>query len=243
MAMDGRPRCIGHGGASALAPANSLQAFALAAELGADMVEVDVRRFGGRLVLAHSLLDACRPGCLELEPALRWLAAECDEQVGVVIDLKSAGIEQAVVDALVRQGLLERAIVASQCRPILHRVRNAAPRVRTAISVAGALSRRAQGWGAWRDAVVAELRTGKDRALMAHRRLVDADLVDRVRDAGAELYAWTVRRPAEVVALAPFELDGIVTGDPRLLGLPRPAGPRASRPDGPPGTLGASARV
>lgn len=228
--MAGRLRCIGHGGASALAPANTLAAFELATELGVDMVEFDVRRAGGRLVLAHSVLDALRPGCLGLGPALRWLAAECDDELGIVVDLKSGGIEQAVVDALEREGLSERAIVASQCRPILRRVTRAAPRLRTAISVAGPLSRRVQGWGDWRDSVLAELRAGTYRAVMVHRRLADAELLERVRDAGAELYAWTVRRPGELAALAQLELDGVVTTDPRLLTAPPIARPAVVAP-------------
>jgi glycerophosphoryl diester phosphodiesterase len=217
-------RCIGHGGASALAPANTLRSFELAVELGADMVEFDVRRHGGRLLLAHTVLDALRPCCLELDDALAWLSTEGGDGLGLVLDLKSSGIEHAVVDALRRHRLQERAIVTSQRRLPLRRIAETAPAVRTAVSIAGRLSRAVQRWGEWRDEVVADLRAGRHRAVMAHRRLVDGDLVDRVRDAGAELYAWTARRPADVAALARLQPDGIVTTDPRLLAAPQRAG-------------------
>jgi glycerophosphoryl diester phosphodiesterase len=210
-------RCIGHGGASALAPANSLRSFELAARLGADAVEFDVRLARGRLLLAHTALDALRPGCLELEPALRWLAGELDDRIELLVDLKTPGIEEAVVDGLRRHGLLDRALVSSQCPPILRRVRDVDRRVRTAISVAGWLSRRVQRWGRWRENVLAELRAGRYVALMAHRRLVDARLVESVRDAGAELHAWTVRGRADAAALTRLGVDGIVTTDPRLV--------------------------
>ncbi|MGG7381507.1 glycerophosphodiester phosphodiesterase family protein, partial [Escherichia coli] len=49
---------IGHGGASALAPANTLASFDAALEVGVDMVEFDVRGRHGELVLAHTLLHA-----------------------------------------------------------------------------------------------------------------------------------------------------------------------------------------
>jgi glycerophosphoryl diester phosphodiesterase len=210
-------RCIGHGGASALAPANTLSSFALAAELGVDVVEFDVRLARGRLLLAHTLLDVCRPGCLELEDALRWVASELDGDLELVVDLKTRGIEQEVVDALRRHRLLERSVLASQCPPILRRVREVEARARTGISVAGRLSRRLQRWGEWREEVLGELRRRRYDVLMAHHRLVDAELVERVREAGAELHAWTIRGRADADALSELGVDGIVTGDPRLL--------------------------
>jgi glycerophosphoryl diester phosphodiesterase len=208
---------IGHAGASALAPANTLRSFELAAQLGVDVVEFDVRAARERLLLAHTPPDAWRPGCLELEHALRWLAAEADERLEFVVDLKTRGSEDAVLAALRRHGLLRRAVLASQCPPILQRVRALNPSARVAISVAGHLSRVAQRWGDWRAEVLAELRAGRYCALMAHRRLVDPPLVDAVRATGAKLHAWTVTGAAQATALALLGVDGIVTSDPRVL--------------------------
>jgi glycerophosphoryl diester phosphodiesterase len=210
-------RCIGHGGASALAPANTLRSFALAAEFGVDLVEFDVRMARGRLLLAHTVFDAFRPGCLELEEALRWAASELDGAIELVVDLKTPGIESAVVGALRRHRLLERSVLASQCPPILRRVRQLEPRARTGISVGGRFARRLQRWGEWREEVLGDLRRGRYAALMVHHGLVDAALVERVRDAGAELHAWTVRGRDDAIALSRLGVDGIVTGDPRLL--------------------------
>ena len=208
---------IGHGGASALAPANTLGSFALAADLGVDVIELDVRLFRGRLLLAHSILDAVRPGCLELDEALRWVAGELDGGLELIVDLKTPGTEQAVIDALTRHRLLTRAVLASQCPPILARARATSPRARLGISVAGRLSRRVQRWGQWRDEVLAELRAGRYSALMAHRRLVDESLVEGVRAAGAQLHAWTVHTHEDAVRLARLGVDGIVAADPRVL--------------------------
>src|SRR5437763_8400718 len=66
---------IGHGGASALAPANTLASFDAALEVGVDMVEFDVRAWRGELVLAHTILDARRGGSLRLRDALAHLAS------------------------------------------------------------------------------------------------------------------------------------------------------------------------
>lgn len=56
---------INHGGASPLAPANTLEAFDAVLDVGVDMVEFDVRGWRGELVLAHAGL---------LERALDFLA-------------------------------------------------------------------------------------------------------------------------------------------------------------------------
>jgi glycerophosphoryl diester phosphodiesterase len=51
---------------------------------------------------------------------------------------------------------------------------------------------------------------------MAQHRLIDRPLVDAVREAGGELYAWTVRDRATLERLSDLGVDAIVTGDPRL---------------------------
>ena len=48
---DGRPLVVGHRGAAALAPENTIEALAAAVEAGADAVEFDV---GTGLLLGHS---------------------------------------------------------------------------------------------------------------------------------------------------------------------------------------------
>ncbi len=57
---------IGHGGASALAPANTLASFDAALEVGVDMVEFDVRAYHGELILAHT--DLSFPPAAEPSP-------------------------------------------------------------------------------------------------------------------------------------------------------------------------------
>ena len=60
----GRPWIVAHRGASLQAPENTVEAFRLARELGADAVELDVRRTAdGGLVVHHddTLADADRP--------------------------------------------------------------------------------------------------------------------------------------------------------------------------------------
>ena len=220
--------CIGHGGASQVAQANTLRSFALAADLGADRIEFDVRVWRGRLAIAHTSLDARRAGCLDLEAALRELSGPRYDHVGLVVDLKTPGTGAPVVDALRRHDLFDRALLTSQCRPILQDVRAHAPTARVGISVAGRLSRMMQRWGAWREEVAAAIRDGHYDALMAHHRLVDEELVSRVKDAGAEIHAWTLDAVRPIRELRALGVDGVVTGDPRHVLGARLAAPLAA---------------
>src|SRR5437764_9472727 len=86
---------IGHGGASALAPANTLASFDAALEVGVDMVEFDVRAGRGELILAHTLLDARLADRVPLRGALRHLAARRFADVALNIDVKRPGCERA----------------------------------------------------------------------------------------------------------------------------------------------------
>jgi len=42
--------------------------------------------------------------------------------------------------------------------------------------------------------------------------------VERVKDAGAELYAWTVDESTQIDRLVGLDVTGITTNDPRLFG-------------------------
>jgi glycerophosphoryl diester phosphodiesterase len=134
---------VGHRGASALAPENTLRALELAVELGCDMLEFDVLDLvDGTLVLAHSndLREVShgaargrvrRSALAELRRAAPDLAtldealAFCVERlpgVGLQVDLKRRGIEASVVDALRRHRVLERSWISSFDARSLRRV-------------------------------------------------------------------------------------------------------------------------
>jgi glycerophosphoryl diester phosphodiesterase len=134
---------VGHRGASALAPENTLRALELAVELGCDMLEFDVLDLvDGTLVLAHSndlrevshgaargrvrrrTLDGLRGYAPDL-PTLDDALAFCAERlpgIGLQVDLKRRGVERAVVDALRRHGVLDRSWVSGFDAASLRRV-------------------------------------------------------------------------------------------------------------------------
>ncbi len=214
--MTGHCQRIGHGGASGLVRANTLESFDAALEIGIDMVEFDVRAYRGELVLAHTILHARRGPTLRLHDALAHLAAPRFCDVGLNVDLKHPGCERGVLDELRDAGLLERALICSQVTAVLDRVRALEPRARTGISVGGRVARASRRWRDWRHDVLEGLRARRWDALMAQHRLVDERLLADVSERGASLYAWTVNERALIDRLRLLGVDGIATADPRL---------------------------
>jgi glycerophosphoryl diester phosphodiesterase len=207
---------IGHGGASALAPANTPASFDAALEVGVDMVEFDVREWRGELVLAHTLFHARRGESIRLQDALAHLATRRFADVGLNVDVKHVGCEAALVDGLRRAGLLQRSLLSSQVPAVLDRLREREPRVRLGISIGGRAARLSRRWGDWRAQVLAGLASRRWDALMAQHRLVDAALLEHVAAREGRLYAWTVNERAAIQSLRGMGVHGITTADPRL---------------------------
>ena len=222
---------IGHGGASALAPANTLASFDAALEVGVDMVEFDVREWRGELVLAHTMLHARRGGAVALRDALNHLRGRRFADVGLNVDVKHGGCEAALLDGLRSAGLLDRSLLSSQVPSVLDRLHEREPRARLGISVGGRLARLSHRWGDWRGQVLSGLASRRWEALMAHHRLVDATLLELVVARDGRLYAWTVNELAAIQSLRGLGVHGITTADPRLFASsPLPASPSSPVP-------------
>jgi glycerophosphoryl diester phosphodiesterase len=207
---------IGHGGASALAPANTLASFDAAREVGVDVIEFDVRAGAGGLVLAHTLLDLRRGQALRLEDALAHLAGAAFADIELNVDVKHVGCEDQLLDDLRRRRLLDRALISSQVPEVLDRVREREPGARVAISVGGRLARLSRRWRDWRDCVLTGVAERRWEGLMLQHRCIDARLVGDVEDRGGRLYAWTVNERAAITRLAGLGVHGITSADPRL---------------------------
>lgn len=211
---------VGHKGAGHLAPGNTVESFDAAAACGVDAIEFDVARRRGRLVLAHSSWDARRRCCITLDDGLAHLAGETFAGMRFNVDIKRPGYERAVLAALHRYGLAERSLICSQYRRVLARVRAADPDMRVGLSVGGFWSRRYHRWPVGRALTRAAslLADGRCHALMAHHSLIGDELLALVRQAGGELYAWTVDCPTRIAALSELGVTGVTTNDPRLFG-------------------------
>jgi glycerophosphoryl diester phosphodiesterase len=215
--VTGRVKRVGHQGAGQLAPGNTVASFDAAMIAGVDVIEFDVLRHRGRLLLAHSSFDARRRRCLSLADGLASLADARFAHVTFNVDLKRPGYEAQALDALRAAGILERCLFSSQFARSLDRVRRLEPKARVGISVGGWLSRRRHRWNRRvLPRIEAAIASGRFDCLMAHHRLVDSDLVARMTASGGEVYAWTVDSPTVIDRLLLLGVAGITTNDPRL---------------------------
>jgi glycerophosphoryl diester phosphodiesterase len=223
---DGRPLRIGHRGAAALAPENTLESIALAVELGCDLVEFDVHAVEGTLVLAHDRPRSA-DGLPSLDEALAFLGST---GAGVHLDLKSSGAEHAVAGALRRHGIVDRTLVSSFRRGTLRALHAVEPAVRLgrtypqdrtgltrrevfhppARAIVHGLRRTLPRW------IGALLAASRASAAVLYWEVVSEEAVARCRALGVPVLAWTVDDPAVLPRLDAFGVDGVITNDPRI---------------------------
>lgn len=141
---------IGHKGADAIHPGNTLESFAAAVEAGVDLIELDVLRpradfarerdwrtavagpadGGGPLLVAHDWQDAGRREPLTLGDALDAFTRPPLDTVDFDLDLKIAGREGEVVAAIRERNLGGRAMVSTMEVGSLVELAQLAPEIR-----------------------------------------------------------------------------------------------------------------
>ncbi len=224
---------IGHRGAAAHAPGNTLAGLRKAAELGADMVEFDVRQTADRqAVLMHdsylsdaegrvwpvrqstlSELQAIDLGGGERVPTLAEAIEVCRTQrLCAYIELKEGDVIPAVVSAIRERDLAKYSIVGSFRPDWLANLKAAVPEVSTSILFSSPHL----------DAV--KLAQAIDASYVhpcwRHPNpsaFLTPEWVARVRKAGLGIICWNEVRPEEIAALRQVGVDGICSDAPELL--------------------------
>jgi len=229
---------IGHRGCPAEAHENTIPSFDLALELGADALELDVRRTRDHeLVIIHDpTLDrttdaagevaahtaaeltqvdagAGRPG--EGDPAPIPRLSEVFERypgLEITVDVKDPAATAAVVDMIRRFARVPATILYVEEGTELEAFRSFEGR--RATSTRQALRARidssvlAGGGGPFPEVVHTPLEE-------AGVSIVTPEFVARVHGAGRTLQAWTVDQPTELRRLADCGVDGVITNDVR----------------------------
>ncbi len=226
---DGRPLRIGHRGAKALAPENTLESFRAAVEAGVDLVEFDVIAGpGGELVVAHGVEDV-GPRTPTLEEALRFFVDEAPT-TGAHLDLKFTRREADVVSAVRRLGLAGRSFVSSYYFGTARAIAAEDGDLRTGFTVPRRIFRLSDEG---RSAPVARvglrvlrrvtplavrplLSVTRTSALVLHHSLVTERSVRAAHARSAAVVTWTVDDPAVLARVEKAGVDAVVTNDPRL---------------------------
>ena len=227
---------IAHRGASAYAQENSPASLRKAAELGADMVEIDIRTtaddvpvvthdsslkrvFGiGGSVSDYSMAELRRltagPGAIS---SFDEAVALCKPlRLGLYLDIKqlSAAAARLMLESLTHHRYLKNTVFASFRPDYVADIKAARPDARTSI-LFGAVTI---------DPVKLALSVGADyvhpcwenRAEQPHR-LLTQEWLDAVRRADLGIVCWHEERPAEIAALKALGVDAICSDKPELL--------------------------
>ena len=214
---------LAHRGASARRPENTIEAFLEARRLGADGVELDVRRSrGGALVVHHDALLADGRAVAEvavpdLPAAVPVLDAALEACAGLLVNVEIKNLpsepgfdpDESVateVAALAADGRAPvRILVSSFTLATIDAVHTAEPGVATGWLT---LSKFDQ---------LAALATAAERghsALHPHHSVVPRQLVEAAHAAGLALNTWTVDAPEDLTRMAGFGVDAIITNVP-----------------------------
>ncbi|HVT76147.1 MAG TPA: glycerophosphodiester phosphodiesterase [Acidimicrobiales bacterium] len=214
-------KILGHRGASAEVHENTLEAFTRAFELGADGVELDVRRTkDGALVVHHDAAVVTgrlivESNEMEVPLYVPHLEAALDVCPGFVnIEIKNVPIDPdfdpeervaAGVVAMVRRlKIADRVVVSSFGLAAIDAVRAADPSIPTGWLTISAYDQ------------LQALRTVVEHghgAIHPHHTAVTTELAYAARDAGVVINTWTVDDPVEMCRLADLGVNAIITND------------------------------
>lgn len=198
---------------------NTLEAYEAAIALGADMIELDVRRTrDGHLIAFHDArvktvptsslrYDALRiKGARTRPPLLRDVLALTKDRIALNLEIKEAGYVEDTV-ALLRPFGLERCLLTSFLDDVVLEAKAHAQELRTGLLIATGVRR----------ALTVRLPAAKADCLGLHRRLADATTLARATAAGVPCVIWTVNAPRAIDRyLAHPAVEGVVTDRPAL---------------------------
>lgn len=218
-----RPFVIGHRGASASAPENTMAAFRAAIAVGVDLVEFDV---SPGLRVSHDPAPAA--DAPTLDEVLELLAGA---GVGAHVDLKQPGYELEAVEAIDRHGLADRALVSTAFGATARRIRELRPELPVAIGYPRdryGVSRLSwptvltgAGAAALRSAMPVRvpllLHSSRATVLALHHTLCSRAAVAAAHRRGAPVLGWTANDAASVGRLLVAGVDAIVSDDPEVV--------------------------
>lgn len=225
-------RClvIAHRGASAAAPENTLAAFRLAADQGADGIELDVRATadGQPVVLHDASVDRTTDGtggvaALTLDQVRRLDAGGkfgpsfrgeriplLSEVLNTVrgrllldVEVKAAGFEATLLDLIRQADMVDSVLISSFDAKIIGRVRD---------------------WASDIPVGLLQSTADPDAAVSLHAAaylpavsVVTPRLIESCRRHGVRVITWTVRTAVEAQTALDADVDGIIADDPAFV--------------------------
>lgn len=216
---------IGHRGAAALEPENTIRSLKKAFECGADLVEVDVRKSkDGHLVVIHDkTVDRTTHGKgavgdLSLKE-LKDLDAGLGERIptlgevldfirgtgkGLVVEIKDSGIEEMVVNFILAAGISSILIVSFNAKSI-KKVKEVFPGAKTGLIFSRPL----------KNPVGLALGINSD-IILPKQSLLERRLVETAHRHNIQVFPWTLNSKEEIRHALDLGVDGFATDNPCL---------------------------
>jgi glycerophosphoryl diester phosphodiesterase len=215
---------IGHRGARAYAPENTLASFKKALEIGVDAVELDVRKTkDNQIVVIHDAdvkrttngeglvseltlkeiknLSADGEKIPTLEETLDFL----DKKVKVFVELKETGIEEQVLSIVHAKRMEKNVVLTSFLEDALKKIRELNKDIETGLIYAK-----------HKNPLKAALELRANYLLALYRFMHSAN-VQKAHENGLKVVVWTINTPEEVEEYARKGVDGIASDKPDIL--------------------------
>jgi len=213
---------IGHRGASAYQAENTMESFKEGIQLGANAIEMDVRRSkDGKLVIIHDenlkrvfgkdirvdeatlheLKQLTENKILTLEEALKFIDKKVEK---ILVELKEVGYERGVLEVIREEGLSDRVIIASFHESALADVRKADAKIET-----GFIYSRSK------NPLDAALQLNANFLIPFYRFIHTKDISD-AHKRNLKVIVWTINTKQEAEEYMAKGVDGIASDKPDI---------------------------
>jgi glycerophosphoryl diester phosphodiesterase len=221
---------IGHRGAKAYAPENTIASFRKALEIGVDAVELDVRKTkDNQLVVIHDedikrTTDGeglvCELTLKQIKgfsaeggekiPALEEALDFLGKKVKVFVELKEEGIEEYVLKVVHDRSLEKNVVIVSFLEDALRKIRVLDNEIETGLIYAK-----------HKNPLKAALDLKADYLVALYRFMHTAN-VEKAHQNGLKVVVWTINSPEEVEKYVKKGVDGITSDKPDIFTHTKP---------------------
>jgi glycerophosphoryl diester phosphodiesterase len=216
---------IGHRGARAYAPENTIKSFKKAIELGVNAIEFDIRKTkDNQLIVIHDAdvkrttngkglvseltleeIKGLKTEENEKLPTLNEALDFLDRKVNVLIELKESGLEEQTIEAVASRKLEQNVIIVSFLEDALKKIRELNKDAQTGLIYAR-----------HKNPIKAALEL-KANYLLSFYKFTHTSNVQQAHGKGLKIIVWTVNTPEEVAEYKKKGVDGIASDKPDIL--------------------------
>ena len=216
---------IGHRGARAYEPENTLSSFRRAVELGVDAIELDVRKTkDNKIVVIHNAdvnkttdgngpvnsftLDEIQKFVTEKGehiPTLEEVLDALGKRVKILVELKEAGTEENVLELIRQKELMDNVILISFHEDVLRKIRTLDDKVTLGLI-----------YVRHKNPIQSALEL-KAEYLLSLYRFTHSTNIKKAHEAGLKVIVWTINTKEEAIEYEKKGVDGIATDRPDIL--------------------------